>query len=169
MRLRAVLVACGGFLFAVLWFDLMFDIQVLGHAPAPTPLPEVTLTSIAHYYARVTTGAHPMQRLVALVMAATVLGSAWTVWTAPQRPLPWIAFGLATVSIGLAVVRVFPNAVRLGSGTAALAEQSALARGIFADHAFCLLAIAAFTAIEIALLTRTPSRARPAPPGEAPP
>ena len=44
-----------GFLLAVLWFDLMFDVQAL-RAPEGE-LPERSLASIAGYYARVTTAA----------------------------------------------------------------------------------------------------------------
>jgi hypothetical protein len=64
----AFVTAGGGFLIAVLWFDLMFDVQVIGH-PEPE-LPEELLASIAAYYARVTTAARPMSRLVATVMLA---------------------------------------------------------------------------------------------------
>jgi hypothetical protein len=102
MRLSARLAACGGFLLAVLWFDLMFDVQVLGHAAAPAPLPDDTLASIARYYARVTGGAHPMQVLVALVMATAVLGSLWRLAHTPRTPHAWIALLLAALPIGLA-------------------------------------------------------------------
>jgi len=153
MRLQPLLAACGGFLLAVLWFDLMFDVQVLGQTAL---LPDATLASIAHYYARVTGGAHPMQRLVALVMAVTVLGSLVRAWRAPRRLLSWVALGAATIPIALAAVRVLPNAVRLGAGTGSPGEQSALARAIFADHAVCWLAIAVFTAIQIVPLPPGP-------------
>jgi hypothetical protein len=126
MRLQALLAACGGFLLAVLWLDLMFDVQVLGRAAPPAALPDATLASIAHYYARVTTAAHPMQRLIALVMAVTVLGSLVRAWQFPRRLLSWLAFGTAAVPIALAALRVVPNAVRLGSGAGSPAEQSAL-------------------------------------------
>jgi hypothetical protein len=149
MRLQALLAACGGFLFAVLWFDLMFDVQVLGHPGSPAPLPDATLASIAHYYARVTGGAHPMQRLIGLVMAVTVLGSLVRAWSARRRLVSWLAFGAASIPIALAAMRVFPNAVRLGTGAASPAEQSALARAVFVDHVVCWLAIAVFTAIQI--------------------
>ena len=57
-------VAAGaGFLLAVLWFDLMFDVQVL--RVRPDEIPEPVLASIAAYYRRVTTAARPMNRLVA--------------------------------------------------------------------------------------------------------
>src|SRR5260370_39909342 len=58
------------FLLAVLWFDLMFDVQTRKHAGDVLP-PEV-LASIANYYRRVTTDAYPMNRLVALVMLLTL-------------------------------------------------------------------------------------------------
>src|ERR1035438_9232371 len=66
----AFVTAGAGFLLAVLWFDLMFDVQVLGHAEGP--LPEGALASIAAYYGRVTTSARPMNRLIATVMVGTL-------------------------------------------------------------------------------------------------
>ena len=65
-------VAAGlSFLLAVLWFDLMFDVQTRGHMGELLP-PEV-LTSISAYYRRVTTEAHPMNRLVSTVMVLTIV------------------------------------------------------------------------------------------------
>src|SRR5262249_35867352 len=64
-----ILTACGGFLLAVLWMDLLFDTQVLRQRSGD--LPEDVLASIAAYYRRVTTTSRPMGRLVALVMLTT--------------------------------------------------------------------------------------------------
>ena len=58
--------AGAGFLLAVLWFDLMFDVQVLRHRIGDEP--DETLASIAAYYRRVTTAARPMNRLVMTAM-----------------------------------------------------------------------------------------------------
>ena len=58
----------------VLWFDLMFDVQVLRRADGDVPEP--VLASIAGYYRRVTTEACPMNRLVVVVMLATLLAIA---------------------------------------------------------------------------------------------
>jgi hypothetical protein len=52
-------------LLAVLWLDLMFDVQSRKHAGGL--LPTEVLASISAYYRRVTTEAYPMNRLVALV------------------------------------------------------------------------------------------------------
>ena len=62
--------AGAGFLLAVLWFDLMFDLQTRKHT-RDLPPPAV-LASISAYYRRVTTEAYPMNRLVALVMVLTL-------------------------------------------------------------------------------------------------
>ena len=63
--------AGAAFLLAVLWFDLMFDVQI--HKRVENPLPPELLASISAYYRRVTTDAYPMNRLVALIMLLTLL------------------------------------------------------------------------------------------------
>src|SRR5687767_10567196 len=124
-----VLAACGGFLLAVLWMDLMFDVQVLPYRDRSAELPEPVLASIAAYYRRVTTTAAPMGHLIAVVMLvaiATLLaqvfrgGGPWWVTLASLL--------LAGAPIGLAAARVVPNAVRLGARADTALQQSALAR-----------------------------------------
>ncbi len=149
---RALLAACGGFLSAVVWMDLMFDVQALGGDAGP--LPPAVLASIAAYYRRVTTDAHPMGRLIALVMLVTVVGAVWGVVRRGRRPLDWLALVLALGPIGLAGARVFPNAVRLGTGVDSIDEQSALARLIARDHVLCFVAIAGFALTQVVLARR---------------
>ena len=72
--MASLLMACGGFLFAVLWMDLIFDVQVLRYRKATIKLPEAVLACIAAYYHRATTTSRPMNRLIALVML-TLLGT----------------------------------------------------------------------------------------------
>ena len=69
-----LLTACSGFLLAVLWMDLIFDVQVFGQREVAAELPEQVLASIAGYYRRATTTSRPMSRLIALVMV-TLLSS----------------------------------------------------------------------------------------------
>jgi hypothetical protein len=142
-----VMAAGGGFLLAVLWFDLMFDAQAL-RAPRSAPIPEAALASIARYYQRVTIDAQPMPRLVGIVMAM-VLGA--TLF----EPLPWTPWRVASVlllgvPITLALTRIFPAARRLAARADPVEEQSRLARGIAYAHVACLLAIVAFLAIRLA-------------------
>ena len=67
--MHAIAAAGAGFLIAVLWFDLMFDVQARLPGAA---LPEAVLASISAYYRRVTTEASPMGRLVSVAMLVTV-------------------------------------------------------------------------------------------------
>jgi hypothetical protein len=124
---------CTAFLLAVLWFDLMFDVQVRKHRG--TPLPADILASIAAYYRRVTIEAYPMNRLVALVMALNLAAIVAEI-VEGGRPW-WVGWGsLVLVGIGTprTIRRTFPNAQRLGRETDSAEVQSDLARAIFHDH-----------------------------------
>jgi hypothetical protein len=149
-RVTNAFVAAGaGFLLAVLWFDLMFDVQALRHPEGD--LPESVLASISNYYARVTTAARPMNRLIAAVMLATI--AAIIVQIAEGDAPTWVGWtslALAGGAIALAAVRTVPNAVRLGTRADPPAVQSRLARSILREHVVCLAAIAAVLAIQLA-------------------
>jgi hypothetical protein len=144
----AFVTAGGGFLLAVLWFDLMFDVQVLRAGEGE--LPEAVLASIAAYYARVTTAARPMNRLIATVMLATI---AAIVAEIARGDVPaavvWFSLALAVAPIALVAARTVPGAVRLGGRSDSIARQSALARAILREHLFCFAAIAALIALQL--------------------
>ena len=140
--------AGAGFLLAVLWFDLMFDVQLVGrHGPV---VDEDRLASIAGYYRRVTTAARPMNRLIAIVMLATLAAIVaeivngdvpwWVAWTS-------LAFALTPIL--LAAVHTVPSAVRLGARSDPVDYQSSLARTIFREHVLCVLALAVLLALQL--------------------
>ncbi len=148
--MAAFVTAGAGFLLAVLWFDLMFDIQVTRHPMRGRQLPEATLASIAGYYRRVTTDARPMNRLVAAVMLATAI--AIGVEIARGEVPGWVgaaSFVLVGSAIALAAAVTVPNAVRLGTRADAAEVQTRLARSIFRDHVLCAAAISALLAIQL--------------------
>lgn len=141
--------ACGGFLLAVLWFDLMFDVQVRAHPRGD--LPEPVLASIAGYYRRVTIEAFAMSQAVAAAMLVGILALLRQWQTGAMASGTVLAsLALAGVPIALALGRVVPNARRLGSRRDTVAVQSALARRIWRDHLVCLAAIVAFLAVQCA-------------------
>lgn len=145
----AILTACGGFLIAVLWMDLMFDVQVLRHRGAQ-PLPETVLASIAGYYRRVTTDARPMTHLIAAVMVVAMVTLAVHIASGHTSVVVSIpSLLLCGVPVGLAGVRIVPNAMRLGARLDPLETQSALARAICRDHLFCLASVGAFVALQL--------------------
>ena len=144
-----IITAAAGFLIAVLWFDLMFDVQALRHRRSPA-LPEDVLDSISRYYRRVTTTASPMGRLVAVVMLALL---AALVMQAVRGDAPvWvsaISLPAAGLAIGLAMFHAFGAARRLGARSDSAEDQSRLALSILRDHVICLLAMAGLLATQL--------------------
>jgi hypothetical protein len=138
-----------GFLLAVLWFDLMFDVQARGHHGAD--LPAEVRDSIAAYYRRVTTAARPMNRLIAAVMLVT-LGALIGVIVQGDTPAwsAWLALVLVVCGVALAAIRTVPHAVRLGTQADTAAQQSRLARGILRDHLLCIAAVFAALLLQVA-------------------
>jgi hypothetical protein len=149
----SILSACGGFLLAVLWMDLMFDVQALGHrGPA---LPERVLASIAAYYRRVTTTARPMGYLVSIVMLVAIVTLAAEIAGDPERRrLALASLPAGAGAIGLGIGHAFPRAVRLGARSDTPIEQSALARSICRDHLLCLVGIVALVALQLVAAMR---------------
>ena len=140
---RVAAAAGGGFLLAFLWMDLMFDVQAfaLSGGPADAGI----LASIAAYYRRVTTEASPMSHLIAAMMLATVAASL----PRARSKRGMIALVLAVVPIALALLRVVPNAVRLGTAADPLAVQADLASAILREHIVCFASMATFTALQL--------------------
>src|SRR6516164_1601106 len=135
LNLHTFAAAGAAFLLAVLWFDLMFDVQSRGHA-GDRPPSEV-LASISAYYRRVTTEAYPMNRLVTLVMLLTLAAIvAEIVEGVHPWWIGWISLALAGSSVVLTLRRTVPNARRLGGAQDTPEIQSTLARAICRDHLF---------------------------------
>ena len=145
---EGLLLACGGFLLAVLWMDLIFDSQVRtapdGQLPAPV------LSSIAAYYRRATTTSRPMSRLIATVMVV-LLGALVFQGVTGDDPM-WLTAAsalLAAAPIALAGIRTVPNAVRLGRSRDDALEQSRLVRSIYRDHVVCFVSIMLFLVLRL--------------------
>ena len=144
-----ILAACGGFLLAVLWMDLMFDVQVRGNSG---DLPEPVLASIAGYYRRVTTDAWPMGAAIASAMALAVGSAAWQLVRRPSWTHAAVLL-LVCLPVALAGRRVVPNAARLGQRIDSLAEQSRLARAVCRDHLACLAMVLAVVALQLSAVS----------------
>jgi hypothetical protein len=147
----SLLTACSGFLFAVLWMDLMFDAQVFAHRKAGGDLPETVLASVAGYYRRAVIESRPMSRLIAVVMV--VLLAALALRAVRGHDPGWLLIVsalLAATPILLALTRTVPNAARLGKRTGSPGDQSALARSIWRDHLVCAGCMLAFLVLWMA-------------------
>ena len=146
--MHAFIASGAGFLIAVLWFDLMFDVQTRGHAG--NSLPQEVLASISAYYRRVTVEAWPMNRLIAVVMLLTLVAIvAEIIRNIDRWWIGWISLAAAASAIGLARVRTIPNAARLGRARVSLDVQTELARAIYRDHLYCLAGIAVLLVLQL--------------------
>lgn len=147
-----ILVGAGGFLCAILWVDLMFDVQAWGAAGTLAP---AVLDSIAGYYRRVTTDAAPMGNVISLVMILAILG---TVVQFARGGLPlWLRAGTVLtllLPVVAALTVIVPAAVRLGSQSDEPAIQSELARTLLSGHLWCLASIAVFLVLELVAARR---------------
>jgi len=141
----AFVTAGAGFLLAVLWFDLMFDVQIRRAERS-----DEAVASIAGFYRRVTIEAYPMNRLVALAMVAAL--AALVVQVAEGDAPRWASIAslvLALGAIGLAVAHTFGNGVRLGTRRDPPGRQVELARLMLRDHLLCLAAIVAVLVLQL--------------------
>ena len=147
--MNAFVTAGAGFLAAVLWFDLMFDVQALRSGDGVVP--EEKLASIAGYYRRVTRQAYPMNRLVAAVMLGTI--AAIVVQIAKGDDPAWVGWAslvLLVFGATLALTHTFRAGARLGARRDPPEAQSAIAHSILRDHLLCLPAIVAVIVIQLA-------------------
>lgn len=143
--MEAFVAAGAGFLLAVLWFDLMHDVLVRGH---DGDLPTDDLETIARYYRRVTTDAHPMGRLVLVAMLGTFAASIGQI-AADPGPVGFVSAALVLTAMVLVRVRTFPFAVRIGAAEEPAAARSDLARAVYRDHVVCFGGMAAILVMQL--------------------
>lgn len=140
-----------GFLAAVLWFDLMWDVQVIPYLQ--TGVPDDVVASISTYYRRVTTDASPMGNLVGLVMLIGITTNLVRFFRSGESLFKRSAsVVLMTTPTTWALVSIVPAAVALGAGTANGGETAIY---IFWAHVGCLAMIVSLIAVQ-ALPDRTP-------------
>ena len=146
---EGVLLACGGFLLAVLWMDLIFDTQV--RAVRGDELPEPVLASIAGYYHRATTTSRPMSHLIAAVMVI-LLGALAFRALRGHDPV-WL-----TVASAAARRRAHPagpdsDGAQRGSTRQSvwtgLPNNHACARSVCRDHLVCVVCVFAFLVVRL--------------------
>src|SRR4051812_25809791 len=119
----------------------MFDVGVSGADP-----PAGAVDSIAAYYARVTTAARPMNRLVATAMVATLAAIVAQLATGDAPAwVGWASLALTLAAVATAAARTVPTAVRIGAGGGTLAD----ARAVLPQHLFCLAAIGAALVLQL--------------------
>lgn len=153
---RAMALMGGGFLLAVLWFDLKFDILALEAMRSGGAVSEEALAVIRTYYKQATTSEMTGFPLIISMMVIAIAGAALQL--RDQGLALWLRIlGVALVlpPVALAGIRVVPNARKLAEGGLSLAEQSDLSILILQDHLYCITSIFGFLLLQLWATFRT--------------
>ena len=130
-----ILFACIGFLFAVLWIDLIFDSLVLSHHDKEA-LPEEVLATMSSFFRRLT---HKPRLIFAIMITMLVIIILQIVQGSVAAWVGWTSLALFLIPTGFAAIHIIPTARRLGSRIDEVEKQSKLARSLFAMHTFSLI------------------------------
>lgn len=137
---------CIGFMLAVLYMDLVFDLSALPHRHVKGPLPNDILDPIAMYYRYITRNPY----LLMFVMLTTTVCIVAEIY---YRQVPrWAGYtSLALIAIAQAggVLKVIPTAQRLGAGKDTVEEQTRMVRSIFPAHLVLLVCILLLAAVQL--------------------
>jgi hypothetical protein len=137
---------CIGFMLAILYIDLMFDVMAVPHRRSGTTLPKEVLDPITHYYRRVTQNPYVLMFVMLTTTTFLVLQIVygltprWTAYTSLA------AMGLAMVA---GIVKVIPAAQRLASGKDPAEVQTRLIHGVFTAHVLLFVCILVLAAIQL--------------------
>jgi hypothetical protein len=137
---------CIGFMLAVLYIDLMFDVTAVPYRRRDGPLPKEVLNGITGYYGRITQNPYV---LMFVMLTTTVCLVAQIAYDLVPR---WAGY-TSLVLMGLAMVtgsaKVIPTAQRLSSGNDPADVQTRLIHGMFPAHVMLLVCILALAAVQL--------------------
>lgn len=142
MANRLQILACG-FLLAVLWMDLKFDLLLLPHIRAGEPASQETLNSIAAYYHRALAAERSTFMLIVMMMFVGLVACVWQVIRTKTVPR-WMRAALLLLyapPVVLAVLRIVPIAGRLALQEADIDTQGALAKEVLFAHTYCFISM----------------------------
>jgi hypothetical protein len=140
------LFACIGFLFAVLYIDLTFDVSAVAYRRSKTALPNEVLDPITHYYGRITR--NPYVLVVVMLTTIICIGAEIVYGLAPQ----WVGYSsllLMGVSILASTLKVIPTAQRIGSGKDLAELRTPLIHSMMPFHVLLLIDIFLLAAVQV--------------------
>ena len=151
MVTRALAFVGGGFLLAVLWFDLKFDLLALDALIDGTVVPAEAISTIQTYYGRALFAEGNGFPLIACMMLLALVGVV-TQLVREQGISIWpriMAVALSMPPILLAGARIIPNANSLTSTVGDPELQTVLAKSVLVDHIYCFASIACFLLLQL--------------------
>ncbi len=136
---------CIGFMLAVLYIDLMFDVTALPHRHSGTPLPKEVLDPITHYYGRITQNPYVLMFVMLTTMLCLIAQIAYSL---VPRPAGYASLGLMGLAMVAGGAKVIPTAQRLASGKDPADTQTRLVHSMFPSHIVLLICILLLAAVQ---------------------
>ena len=139
---------CLGFMMAVLYIDLMFDVSAAPYRKSNAPLPKAVLDPITHYYGRITQ--NPYVLMFVMLTTTLCIGSEILYNSAPR----WASYSslfLMGLSMMTGTLKVIPTAQRLGAGTDPEDVRTRMIHGMLPFHLILMVNIIALTAIQFSV------------------
>ncbi len=136
---------CYGFMFAVLYIDLTFDVTARPYRFTVAPLPPDVLGPITTYYRVITR--NPYVLMFILVTATTCLG--WQIWhSLVPRWAGYSSMALMLVTMLVGILKIIPTAQRLAGGQDGAEQQSRMIHTMLPFHAWMMINLLLMVAVQ---------------------
>jgi hypothetical protein len=129
---------CIGFMIAVLYMDLVFDISALPHRGAKGPLPPHVLEPIATYYRYITRNPYLLMFVMVTTLTCVI---AQILYGVVPRWAGYSSLFLIVLAMAAGTIKVIPTAQRLATGKDSVEQQTRMVRSIFPFHILLLISI----------------------------
>ena len=139
---------CIGFMLAVLYIDLMFDVSAVPYRKTGAVLPKEILDPITHYYGRITQNPYV---LTFVMLTTTVCLGAQILYGLTPRWVGYTSLALMGLSMVTATVKVIPAAQRLGGAKDPEDVRTRLVHGLLPAHLVLLINMLLLASIQFSV------------------
>ncbi len=129
---------CIGFMIAILYIDLMFDVSAVPYRRTNAPLPGHVMDMVASYYRNITRNPY---LLMFVMLTATLCIVAEIVYNLVPRWVGYSSLGFMGIGMVGGVVKVIPTAQRLAAGKDPEDTRTRLVHSMFPSHVVLLISI----------------------------
>lgn len=137
---------CIGFMLAVLYIDLMFDVTAVPYRHTGKLLPAEVLEPIRRYYGRITQNPYV---LMFVMLTATICFVLQIVYDLAPRWAAYSSLVVMAVAMVTGSASVIPKAQRIGSGKESDDVQTRLVHGMFPSHIVLLVCVLLLAVIQL--------------------
>jgi hypothetical protein len=139
---------CLGFMMAVLYIDLMFDVSAAPYRNTKRALPKEILDPVTHYYGRITQNPYV---LMFVMLTTTLCIGAEIIYGPTPKWAAYASLALMGLSMVTGTLKVIPTAQRLGSGQDSEDERTRMIHGMLPFHLVLLINILLLAGIQFSV------------------